>query len=58
MTYTGVLQILITLAVMVIAAVPLSKYLAHVFKCEPTFIDGIIDPAENLTLKFLEVNGN
>ena len=58
MTYTGVLQILITLAVMVIAAIPLSKYLAHVFKCEPTFLDGIIYPAENLTLKFLKVNGN
>ena len=28
MTYTGVLQILITLAAMIIAAVPLSKYLA------------------------------
>ena len=58
MTYTGVLQILITLAVMVIAAVPLSKYLAHVFKCEHTFLDGIINPVESWTLKFLKVNGN
>ncbi|MGC8554730.1 MAG: hypothetical protein ACP5NA_04500 [Candidatus Acidulodesulfobacterium sp.] len=40
MTYTGILQILITLAVMVIAAIPLSKYLAHIFNNEYTFKDG------------------
>ncbi|MDA8298704.1 MAG: potassium-transporting ATPase subunit KdpA, partial [Deltaproteobacteria bacterium] len=58
MTYTGVLQIIITLAAMVIAAVPLSRYLAHVFNGEPTFLDGIINPMESLTFKFLKVNEN
>ena len=58
MTYTGVLQILITLAAMIIAAVPLSKYLAHVFNGEATFLDRIINPLESWTLKFLKVNEN
>ncbi len=58
MTYTGILQILIVLLAMIAAAIPLSKYLAHVFQCEPTFLDGIISPLESLTLKFLKVNRN
>ena len=56
MTYAGILQILITLSVMVIAAIPLSRYLANVFRCEPTFLDKVINPVESLTLKFLKVN--
>ncbi len=55
MTFTGVLQIIAVLLIMVLAAVPLSKYLAHIFKYEPTFLDKLINPFENLTFRFLNI---
>ncbi len=56
MTFTGVFQMIIILLIMVIAAIPLSRYLAHVFNGEKTFFDRLFDPVENLTFKFLNVN--
>jgi K+-transporting ATPase ATPase A chain len=55
MTSTGILQIIAVLLIMVLAAIPLSKYLAHIFKYEPTFLDKLINPFENLTFRFLNV---
>ncbi len=56
MTATGVLQIIIVLSAIILAAVPLSKYMAHIFNGETTFLDKIINPVENLTFKFLKVD--
>ncbi len=56
MTVTGIFQMIIVLSIMVIAAIPLSRYLAHVFNGEKTFFDWLFDPVEDLTFKFLNVN--
>ncbi|MCL4542913.1 MAG: potassium-transporting ATPase subunit KdpA [Deltaproteobacteria bacterium] len=56
MTFTGVFQMAITLLIMVIAAIPLSRYLSHVFNGEKTFLDFLFTPVENLTFRFLNVN--
>ncbi|MHB1680118.1 MAG: potassium-transporting ATPase subunit KdpA [bacterium] len=56
MTFTGILQISLVLLIMVLTAIPLSRYLAHIFKYEHTFLDKLINPFENLTFRFLKVN--
>ncbi len=56
MTTTGILQIIIVLSAIILAGIPLSKYMAHIFNGETTFLDKIINPIENITFKFLKVN--
>lgn len=56
MDIIGILQIIIILSAIILAAVPLSRYMAHIFNGEVTFLDKIINPLENLTFKFLKIN--
>lgn len=56
MTVTGILQIVIVLSAIILASIPLSRYMAHIFNGETTFLDKILNPVENLTFKFLKVN--
>ncbi|MHB1661752.1 MAG: potassium-transporting ATPase subunit KdpA [bacterium] len=56
MNTLGILQIVIVLSAIILAGIPLSRYMAHIFNGETTFLDKIINPVENLTFKFLKVN--
>ncbi|MHB8232099.1 MAG: potassium-transporting ATPase subunit KdpA [bacterium] len=56
MDTTGILQIVIVLSAIILTAVPLSRYMAHIFNGESTFLDKLVNPLENLTFKFLKVN--
>ena len=56
MTFTGIIQILIVIAAVIAAAIPLGVYMAHIFKGEKTFADKIMNPAEQFTFKLLKIN--
>src|SRR5689334_14879750 len=47
MTINGWLQISLTLFAVLVAAIPLGRYMAHVFSGERTFASGVIEPVES-----------
>lgn len=56
MTTNGILQLLVYLAVLVLLAKPLGKFMARVFKQEQTFLDPLLGPLERLIYRMARIN--
>jgi K+-transporting ATPase ATPase A chain len=56
MTVQGVLQILLYVAVLLLAAKPLGAYMAHVYAGEPTWLGRLLGPLERITYRIAGVH--
>ncbi len=56
MTTSGILQLLIFLAVLVLLAKPLGAFMARVFQRERTFLDPLLGPLERLIYRVAKIN--
>jgi K+-transporting ATPase ATPase A chain len=56
MTVQGVLQILLYVAVLLLAAKPLGAYMAHVYAGEPTWLGRLLGPLERITYRIAGVD--
>jgi K+-transporting ATPase ATPase A chain len=58
MTLNGILQILFYLAVLVLAAKPLGKFMGRVYQRERTFLDPVLGPVERFIYRVSRINPN
>ena len=56
MTPNGILQIIFYLAVLVIAAKPLGKFMGRVYQRERTFLDPVFGPVERFIYRLARIN--
>ncbi len=56
MTFTGLLQIVIYLVVLVALVKPLGSFMADVFEGKRTFLDPVLRPLENLSYRLCGIN--
>jgi K+-transporting ATPase ATPase A chain len=56
MTVNGILQILFYLALLVLAAKPLGKFMGRVYQRQRTFLDPIFSPVERLIYRVARIN--
>ena len=56
MTPTGIAQIVVYLACLLIIARPLGTYIARVFQRERTFLDPVLGPVERMIYRFARIN--
>jgi K+-transporting ATPase ATPase A chain len=56
MTLNGILQILFYLAVLVLAAKPLGKFMGRVYQRERTFLDPVFGPVERFIYRLARIN--
>src|SRR3990172_9592030 len=58
MTFNGILQIFLFLAVLILIAKPLGSFMARVFQREHTFLDPIFGPVERFIYRLAKINAN
>ncbi len=58
MTLNGILQILIYLAALVLATIPVGAYMARVFQRERTFLDPLVGPIERFVYRMAKINSD